>query len=118
MTVLSGSTLNGSCKKGSPMNECDHAKAASDLLTEGREVVGQITGRHKVGDREGADDYGKQAIGIWAQAQAHATLALAAEQRTANLIAVAFGDANIFAELGDASPFKPVFEQIREGLNL
>lgn len=58
----------------------EHYQAAEQLLAEGRVVVAKIrvvTGPYP--ERlERRDDLGKKVMGIWAQAQAHATLALAA----------------------------------------
>lgn len=70
-----------------------HYAVAEALLAEGVEVVqkiarvplDEIDGTYPPEDRYAAiqrrrDDLGKKAMGIWAQAQVHATLALATEQ--------------------------------------
>lgn len=51
----------------------EHYREAERLIMEGHEVVRQIRLR-----REDRDSLGKKAMGIWAQAQVHATLALVA----------------------------------------
>ena len=59
----------------------EHYLEAERLEAEGRQVVAAIKAirRGQTADwREQRDDRGKQAAGIWAQAQVHATLALAA----------------------------------------
>ena len=53
----------------------DHYREAERLEAEGRSVVSAI---RAAGDEVRRDALGKKAIGIWAQAQVHATLALAA----------------------------------------
>ena len=59
-----------------------HFEAAEQLLREGEKVVREIrevpstlAGEHESVIRQRRDDLGKQAMGIWAQAQVHATLA-------------------------------------------
>lgn len=54
----------------------EHYREAERLLAEGAGVVAEI--RAAKGDETRRDALGKQAMGIWAQAQVHATLALAA----------------------------------------
>lgn len=55
----------------------EHYAAAEQLLADGRAVVSAI--RATPPDQpERRDGLGKQAMGIWAQSQVHATLALAA----------------------------------------
>lgn len=66
----------------------DDGAVAADLLAEGVLVVEKLRAAAKAGDYFDADNYGKKAAGIWAQAQAHATLALVEQQRIANLIAL------------------------------
>ena len=62
------------------MNGPEHYREAERLEAEGRQIVTAIKtivpGEQNW--REKRDDLGKQAMGIWAQAQVHATLALAA----------------------------------------
>ena len=62
------------------------AAEARRLLAEGRLVVSRLKAVRKWWSRRAADDLGKQAVGIWAQAQAQATLALVEQQRIGNLI--------------------------------
>ena len=67
------------------MRPCEHYRAAEALLAEGREVVTRISelnhtrpaGDSHARDRYTAhmDELGKKVLGIWAQAQVHATLA-------------------------------------------
>ena len=60
------------------MDRQQHIKMAEQLLAEGRQVVSQIR-IIQPGEqdwRERRVDLGKQARGIWAQAQVHTTLAL------------------------------------------
>lgn len=64
------------------MNAAEHKFFAEKLLTEGHETMRKLRECHEAGDRHGADDYGKKAMGIWAQAQVHATLALAPDSVT------------------------------------
>jgi hypothetical protein len=53
----------------------EHYREAERLAAEGRDVVSAI----RAADGEGRRDaLGKKAMGIWAQGQLHATLALAA----------------------------------------
>lgn len=60
------------------MNGPDHYFAAEKLLDEGVATLDKIRDAAQEGDMDLADAYGKEAMGIWAQAQVHATLALAA----------------------------------------
>lgn len=63
------------------MNGPDHYREAENLIAEGEEVVERIGNSVEATDeetRQRRDDLGKKAMGIWAQAQVHATLALAA----------------------------------------
>ena len=53
----------------------DHYHRAERLAMDGLAVVAAI---HATQDETRRDALGKQAMGIWAQAQVHATLALAA----------------------------------------
>lgn len=67
-----------------------HFSAAEQLLAEGREVVAQLKAANESRYDHGVlepgyatwtarmDELGKKAMGIWAQAQVHATLAGAA----------------------------------------
>ncbi len=58
------------------INDRDHHYLrAEHLLTEGERTVENIRKSIKKGDHVAADNYGKKAMGIWAQAQVHATLA-------------------------------------------
>lgn len=63
----------------------NHAEEALRILGEGEAVVSMIRNAQS---QNAADAYGKKAMGIWAQAQAHATLARAEQQRIANLLTV------------------------------
>ncbi len=54
----------------------EHWREAERLMAEGAGVVAEI--RAAKGDETRRDALGKQAMGIWEQAQVHATLALAA----------------------------------------
>ena len=60
----------------------EHYKEAQRLIGIGHEVVAEIraasSGVYPDDWRDRRDDLGKQAMGIWAQAQVHATLSLAA----------------------------------------
>jgi hypothetical protein len=72
------------------MTPQEHYDRAEALLAEGAEVVGKIASAsddyHPYGSNGGMthdawvrarrDDLGKKAMGIWAQAQVHATLAI------------------------------------------
>lgn len=68
-----------------------------------------------------ADEYTREphvhtnVVGYLAQAQVYATLALAREQRTANLIALWVGDS---ALLADDVTFERVGDEIKKGLGL
>lgn len=55
------------------MNASQHYQKAERLLAEGQTVVQKIRDADNAPRR---DALGEQAMGIWAQAQAHATLAL------------------------------------------
>ncbi|QDH92843.1 hypothetical protein KNU62_gp58 [Gordonia phage Bakery] len=73
------------------MNGPQHYQAAERLIEEGRETVAKIAAVHEdpmTMDevRARRDDLGKRAMGIWAQAQAHATLALAAATALSGVI--------------------------------
>ncbi|MEX1078914.1 MAG: hypothetical protein WED09_07385 [Homoserinimonas sp.] len=70
------------------MSAIDHKAEAERLLAKGREVVAELREAHSAGRIERADELGKQATGIWAQAQAEATLALVEQQRVGNLLAL------------------------------
>lgn len=72
-------------------NRIDHAKNAEIILADGLTAVHKCHDAAHAGYRDKADDYGKKAMGCWAQAQAEATLALVEQQRIANLIALAAG---------------------------
>lgn len=74
------------------MTPLEHYAEAERLLDLGRQVVGKIADaadrRVVVGEEwdmltRQMDEYGKQAMGIWAQAQVHATLARAPRAGTA-----------------------------------
>ncbi len=80
-----------------------HAAVAEGILSAGQEVIGKIRDAHALGDRRAADDYGKKAMGCWAQAQVHATLALVEQQRLANILAL----------VGDEDP-ETVDDNLRE----
>ena len=54
------------------MNGPDHYREAERLIEEGQRTVARIAA---VDERDRRDDFGKKAMGIWAQAQVHATLA-------------------------------------------
>jgi len=54
----------------------DHAVEAARILADGQDATSKAKAHARVGDRDKADDFGKKAIGCWAQAQVHATLAL------------------------------------------
>jgi hypothetical protein len=58
------------------MNGPEHYQEAERLIVAGRAVVEEI--RAAVDDSHRRDELGKQAMGIWAQATAEATLALTA----------------------------------------
>jgi len=63
-------------KTGTDWTWLQHAAEAERLQRAGRDV--------RIGaepDRDRRDDLGKKAMGIWAQAQVHATLALALRPR-------------------------------------
>lgn len=61
----------------------EHYRAAERLLAEGEKVVREL--RAAKGDEARRDALGKQAAGIWQQAQAHAALAqVAATLNTAS----------------------------------
>ncbi|WP_439030267.1 hypothetical protein [Gordonia terrae] len=73
------------------MNGPDHYREAERLIEEGRETVAKIAAVHEdpmTMDevRARRDDLGKKAMGIWAQAQAHATLGLAAATALSGVI--------------------------------
>jgi hypothetical protein len=53
----------------------EHYRRAERLVQDG---VGVVSAIHATQDEDRRDALGKQAMGIWAQAQVHATLALAA----------------------------------------
>lgn len=55
-----------------------HYAEAEKLLAEGEATLDKIRSAAQEGDIDLADGYGKKAMGIWAQAQVHATLAQAA----------------------------------------
>lgn len=83
----------------------NHATLAEGILEVGQEVLGKLRDAHDLGDLVAAEDFGKKAMGCWAQAQVHATLALAEQQRIANLIALegqSTGEADpaLYAEIG------------------
>lgn len=65
----------------------DQRAEAERLQVAGTEVIAELREAHKKGDLARCDELGKQAMGIWAQAQLAATLYLANQQRVANLIA-------------------------------
>lgn len=101
----------------------DHAEEAERALAVGADVVGKIRDAHHAGNMQAADDYGKKAMGCWAQAQAHATLALAEQQRIANLIAIgANAGQMVAAGIGSVESYLDVYKkinpQITEGLGL
>ena len=57
------------------MKKFEHYQMAENLLAEGAEVVKAIEAVPEgPGQRDRRDDLGKKAMGIWAQAQVHATL--------------------------------------------
>lgn len=59
------------------MSDATHYEHAEFLLAEGREIAGELA----KADTQRRDELGKQLMGIWAQAQVHATLALASVNR-------------------------------------
>ncbi len=61
------------------MNGPDHYSEAERLIGEGEAVVAEI---REVPNETRRDALGKQAMGIWAQAQVHAILAVAAAVAT------------------------------------
>jgi hypothetical protein len=68
------------------MSKISHFEAAEELLAAGRKVIDDLKAvgfEHGPLTNQRRDDLGKQAMGIWAQAQVHATLALAEAQRDA-----------------------------------
>ncbi|GLU91311.1 hypothetical protein [Agromyces sp. NBRC 114283] len=71
------------------MSAVDHAAEARRIVADGEAAVGKLREAHEKGNYLIADEYGKKAMGCWAQAQVHATLALVEQQRIANLIALA-----------------------------
>lgn len=97
----------------------DHAAEAQRILAEGAAVVTKIRAALSEAERDG---YGKKAAGCWAQAQAHATLAVAAELRTANLIAARTQSEFPRIDLRDGNSWITVQdetdERIRERLGL
>jgi len=67
----------------------------------------------------------QQAVAQAAIAQVLATQALVAatqaqteQMRIGNLVALAFSESDIFYQLPDTSPYKPIFASIREGLGV
>lgn len=62
------------------MTEVDHVGESERLIAEGHKVVQKIRNAAP----EDRDPYGKQAMGIWAQAQVHATLAVTDELKRMN----------------------------------
>lgn len=97
----------------------DHAAEAQRILAEGAATVAKI--RAALSEKE-RDGYGKKAAGCWAQAQAHATLAVVAELRTANLIAARAQSEFPRIDLRDGNSWSAVQdetdERIRERLGL
>jgi hypothetical protein len=75
------------------MTPPEHYAEAERLLAEGGKVVTYIgvLNRSRIGSTEDQfrhltermDEYGKKAMGIWAQAQVHATLAITAYEHPA-----------------------------------
>lgn len=59
----------------------NHADEARRILTEGENAVKNIRESLAEGQFTNADNYGKKAMGCWAQAQVHATLAVADQLR-------------------------------------
>lgn len=55
------------------MNPTDHYREAERLIAAGEAVAGEI---REATSEDRRDALGKQAMGIWAQAQVHAVLAL------------------------------------------
>lgn len=57
------------------MDRAEHYSRAEALLDEGEEIVKRISEAEMRNDDLQANELGKKAMGIWAQAQVHATLA-------------------------------------------
>ena len=66
----------------------DHAAEALRVIAEGEDAARKAKEQARGGNPTRADNYGKKAHGCWAQAQVHATLALAEQQRIANVISL------------------------------
>lgn len=66
------------------MSEATHREHAEFLLGEGRKIAEQLAGA----STQRRDELGKQLMGTWAQAQVHATLALAEANATKPMFAV------------------------------
>lgn len=99
----------------------DHAAESRRIVADGEAAVGKLREAHDSGNYLIADEYGKKAIGCWAQAQVHATLALVEQQRVANLIHLADGaraEYNATYEQSTGEFFLDLNRQIREGLGL
>lgn len=71
------------------MSGTDHADEARRILADGESAISKLRSAQHRGEASSADDYGKKAMGCWAQAQVHATLALAEQQRIANILSLA-----------------------------
>ena len=84
------------------MNGPQHYAEAERLIAAGEEVVKEI--RVAKGYESRRDALGKQAMGIWAQAQAHATLALTAAQiDAAELHSVEINGHDVMTEWGEVT---------------
>lgn len=88
----------------------DHAIVAHHILDVGESAVRKLRAAHADQDHAAADDYGKQAMGCWAQAQVHATLALVEQQRIANIVA--------FTTAGEFDMSADVAEQVAKDLGI
>ncbi|MGX9348140.1 hypothetical protein [Microbacterium sp. KNMS] len=91
----------------------DHVAKANRIIAEGERAVAKVREEHDRGNYNLADDYGKKAMGCWAQAQVHATLALVEQQRIANIVRTG-------EHLTPSCPVdrERIAPEIREGLGL
>lgn len=77
----------------------EHYRRAEELIAEGERLVKKLRTVAKEGNTGAADAYGKKAMGIWAQAQVHATLATA--DRSAERPPMARGERNASVARGE-----------------
>ena len=99
----------------------NHIEEARRVIAAGEESIAKLRSAHDLGDINEADDYGKKASGCWAQAQAHATLALVEQQRIANLLtfhALATTQAQHVLSPADHERIDHVAVLIRDGLGI